>query len=172
MRDRAYFSARAILQIHTSARTRSHKCASKYPIPAIPNPSKYADPDLRHVMRMLECNFSSNRPTLYFPTGDTNTLAHTLWMSGLFVDLARVRPNPILKSYWSYLSVAATNHQAGIANTLLVSYMVLGGHIEEETFWGVDKSYAVASSSFLPPHLILWMPVIRWKPYSPTCQQG
>jgi hypothetical protein len=35
MRDRAYFSARAILQINMRARAQSHELASKYPIPPI-----------------------------------------------------------------------------------------------------------------------------------------
>jgi hypothetical protein len=54
-------------------------------------------------------------------------------------------PNPTLKSYESYLSAAVTDHRPMIANVLLVWYMFLGGHVEEETFWAVDKSYAVVS---------------------------
>jgi hypothetical protein len=143
IRDRAYFSAQAILQINTGARAQSSELASKYPIPtpAVPSSTfQHTDPDLHHVIRMLECNRGPGKPTLDFPKGDTNTDAHSLWMSNLFVDLTRVGPNPILKSYESYLSVAVTNHQAAIANTLLMWYMLLGGHVEEETFWAVDKS--------------------------------
>jgi len=70
LRDRAYFSARAILQINVGARLRSHQCASKYPIPPISFGSfQYTDPDLHHVVRMLEVNFDLGRPTLYFPRG-------------------------------------------------------------------------------------------------------
>ena len=34
-------------------------------------------------------------------------------------------------------------------------YMLLGGRVEEETFWAVDKSYAVISLFLLPEYLAL-----------------
>jgi len=172
MRDRAYFSARAILQINMRARARSHESASKYPIPAIPPSSfQHTDPDLHHIIHMLERNSDTRRPILSFPRGDTNSHGHSLWMSNLFVDLTRVAPNPTLESYESYLSAAVTDHRPMIANILLAWYMFLGGHVEEETFWAFDKSYVVVLSSFLSARLISCMPVIRCKPYSLTCQQ-
>ena len=153
MRDRAYFSARAILQISMRARTQSYKCASKYPIPEVSsNKSQHADHDLHHIICMLQWNVNSDRPTLNFPKAGANTHDHLLWMSNLFVDLSCVGPNPILESYESYLSAAVTNHRATIANTLLIRYMLLGGHVEEETFWATDKSYAVDLLNFLSAH--------------------
>ena len=146
MRDRAYFSARAILQIHASARAQSAEHASRYSIPAISissSSSQRADPDLHNVLHMLKINFGSSRSTLDFPRAGANTHAHLLWMSNLFVGLTRVGPTPTLKSYWHCLTGAATDHQPMIANTLLVCYMLLGGHVEEETFWAVDKAYVV-----------------------------
>ena len=141
MRNRAYFSACAILQIHTCARSQSHEHASKYPIPAISSRSfQNIDPDLHNILYMLKLNFASGRPILEYPRVGTNTYTHLLWMSNLFVDLAHRGPNPILKSYQSYLSATVTNHQAMVANTLLMWYMLLGGHVEEETFWTIDKS--------------------------------
>jgi hypothetical protein len=150
MRDRAYFSARAILQINTGARARPRERASKYPIPAVSlNSVQHTDPDLHHVIRMLKCTSGPGKPALEFPREGTNTHAHSLWMSNLFVDLTRMGPNPTLRSYASYLSAASTNHQAMIANTLLLWYMFFGGHVEEETIWAFDKSYAVVSFPFL-----------------------
>ena len=171
MRDRAYFSARAILQINLLARTQSHECASKYPIPEVSsNTSQHADPDLQHAIRMLECNFHSDRPTLDFPKAGANTHNHLLWTSNLFVDLTRLGPNPILGSYESYLSAAVTNHRATIANALLMWHMFLGGLVEEETFWATDKSYVVVQfPSF--DCLNLCMAAIHWKPSSPTYLQ-
>jgi len=150
MRDWAYYSARAILQINARARAQSHEHALKYCIPAIPSNSiQYADPDLHHIIHMLELNSGMGRPILDFPRGGTNTHAHMLWMSSLFVELTHVGLNPILKSYWSYLSIANTNHKPMIINTLLVWYMLLGGHVEEEAFWADNTLYAVFPSSFL-----------------------
>jgi len=172
MRDRAYFSARAILQVSLRARAQSHECASKYPIPEISsNTSQHTDHDLHHVIRMLESNFNSNRTTLDFPKAGANTHNHLRWTSNLFVDLTRVGPNPILGSYESYLSAAVTNNRATIANTLLVWYMFLGGHVEEETFWAADKSYVVNSPTFLSVHLTLCVPATLWRSSSPTYLQ-
>ena len=141
MRDLAYFSGRAILQINTGAKLKSRDHASRYPIPAVSsNRYEHTDPDLHHIIRKLECNSGPDRPTIDFPTGGTNTPAHSLRMSNLFVDLTRVGQNPALKSYESYLSAATTDHQAIIANTLVIWYMFLGGHVEDETFWATDKS--------------------------------
>jgi len=141
MRDRAYFSAQAILQINLRSRAQSRERVSNYPIPAVSSSSlKHTDPDLHHIIRMLQCNSGSSRPALDFPRVDTNTHTHSMWLSNLFVDLTRAGPNPTLKSYESYLSAAVTNNRAMIANTLLMWYMLLGGHVEEETLWAVDKS--------------------------------
>jgi len=171
MRDRAYFSAQAILQISMRARTQSDECASKYPIPAISSGSfEHTDPDLHHVIRMLEHNSGTRGPTFDFPSGSTNTHAHSLWMSNLFVDLTRAGANPTLKSYESYLNSAVTDNQPMIANILLVWDMFLGGHVEEETLWAVDKSYAVFLLSFFPTLLMLCVLAIHWRPSSLTCQ--
>jgi hypothetical protein len=144
MRDRAYFSAKAILQINMRARARFNKHASKYPIPATSSSSvQHIDPDLHHIIHMLECNLAPGAPTLNFPRADTTTRAHSLWISNLFVDLTHTGPNPTLASCTSYLSAAVANHQAVIADTLLMWYLFLGGHVEEETIWATDKSYVV-----------------------------
>jgi hypothetical protein len=150
MRDRAYFSARAILQINLRARTQSRKRASKYPIPAVFSRSvQHTDADLHHVIRMLECNRAPGKPTLDFPRVGINTHAHSLWMSNLFVDLTHAGPNPTLGSFGFYLSAASSNHQAIISNILLLWHMFLGGHVEEETIWALDKSYVVVSFPFI-----------------------
>ena len=145
MRDRAYFSARAILQINVGARVHSHEYALTHPIPAVSSsPSQHTDPDLHNILHMLECNLHLDRPILNFPRVDANTRSHLLWVSNLFLDLTRVGPNPTLRSYESYLNMATANHQVMIADTLVMWYMFLGGHVEEETFWAANKSYAVS----------------------------
>ena len=160
MRDRAYFSARAILQINMRARIQFQDHASKYLIPAVSAVSasspqhKHNDPDLFHLIHMFERNLDASRPVLLFPHGAKNTRIHSLWLSNLFVDLTRVGPNPILRSNDSYLTIARTNHRATIANILFMWYMFLGGHVDEETTRAIDKSYATISSS-LRAYLIL-----------------
>jgi len=172
MRDRAYFSALAILQINMGARAQSHEQASKYPIPVVSLGSfQHTDPDLYNVLHMLELNLQPGRPTLTFPRVGTNTLTHLLWMSNLFVAVTHAGPNPTLESYQSYLSAAATNHQPMIANILLMWYMFLGGHVEEDTLWAVDKSYALVLLSLPSVNLTLGTLGIHWKLSFLTCLQ-
>ena len=173
MKDRAYFSARAILQINLAARVRSPEFTSKYPIPKVSsNTSQYTDPDLHHMLCVLKRNSGSDRSTLDFPQVSANTPNHLLWVSNLFVDLTRVGPlNPTLQSFESYIGVAVANHQAMIANILLMWYMFLGGSVEDDTFWATDKSYAVDPLTFLSAYLILCIPAISLIPSSPIYPQ-
>ena len=155
MRDRAYFSARAILKINTGAWLRSDECASKYPIPTIPSSSsKHADADLDHIIFMFHLYSGCNSFRLDFPRVGTNTHAHILWMSNLFVDLIRIGPDPTLRSYKCCFSAVLANHKPMIANTLLVWCVIFGGRIEEETYWAVDKSYVLVPLIFLSSSLL------------------
>jgi len=170
MRDRAYFSARAILQINVRARIQSQDHASKYPIPAVSVYSAFpllrSDPDFFHLIDTLNYNKNVTRPTIPFPDGARNSRTHSLWLSNLFVDFTRTGTNPILEYYDSYITIAEANNRVVIANILLMWYMFLGGDVEEETIWAFDKSYGEISS-FLPACLILCTSAIHWKSYSP-----
>ena len=173
MRDRAYFSARAILNISIGARVQSHERASAYPIP-VPRPSTsyYLDPDFRHILEVLKHNSHDHQPTINFPIVGGNAYTHSLWISNFFVELTRPGPNPTLRSYGCYLTAATTSHRATIANVLLVWYMLLGGQVEEETFWVVDKSYGVVSSLSTSVYLLLFMSAIYSNSSSSTYPRG
>ena len=128
MRDRAYLSARAVLQINTRAGVQAHDNASRYPVPIIPSsPYEDKDPDFHNILYMLEKNFIQEKPTLHFPRGDRNT--HSRWMTNLLVDSIRISPNTTLEGYKSYLSTATADHRASITNILLVWYTLLGGQV-------------------------------------------
>ena len=169
MRDRAYFSARALLQINTRAGAQPHDNASRYPVPIIPSrPYESTDPDLHNILYMLEQNFVEHKRTLHFPNADRK--AHSLWMTNLFLDLSRIYPKRTLRAYKSYLTAATADHRASIANILLVWYMILGGQVEEETLWTVDKSYVVdsfLSSAYL---ICVYQRFTRNHPLSLVCK--
>jgi hypothetical protein len=168
MRDRAYLSGRAILQINTRARLRSHVCASEYPIP---------DVSWGHILSTdgdLECITSMLRDM--GPSADNGGYAFrslceadSLWMSNLFVDLARTDQTLSPATPHPLYSARITKHQAVNANLLLAWCVFLRGHVEEETFWAVDKSYVVSSSYFLPAHSELFPPAIPSKGSSRGC---
>lgn len=169
-RDRVYFSARAILRINAGARARSSDLASKYQIPDVSSDLlQQTDPDLCHIIYMLERNSGTRGPTLNFPEAGIHTTAHSLWMSNLFVDLTRAGPSSIVEYYHVCLSAVVTNHQTMIADVLLMWYVLLGGPVEEETFWATDKSYVVIPPSYFSDRSMLYTPAIRWNRSSPTC---
>ena len=155
MRDRAYFSAQAILRTNIGPGALSLQDDLEDYTPA--SSFQHTDPDFHHILSLLQCNLNPQNPTLDFPRGNTHTLTHLLWVSNLFVDLAYRKPDITLKYCQSYPSVAATNHHAVIANTLLMWYILLGGHIEEETLWATDKLWVLvllSLLSFIPPKII------------------
>ena len=143
MRNRAYFSARAILQINVRARAQSNGCVLReYPIPTVsPGSIKHTDPDLYNMLCMLEGTFGDKTPTLHFSDLGTHTHVHVLWMSNLFVDLIHTGVNPDLRFHGSLHSAAITNNQTIIANILLMWYMFFGGYVQDTTIWVADKSY-------------------------------
>ena len=118
-----------------------------------PRSSQHITPD-HHIIHVPEHNSATQGPTLDFPEGGTNVHVHSLGMSNLFVDLTHAGPNPTPMSYEPYLNAAVTDHRPMIANTLLVWYMFLSGHIDEDTFWADDKSCIAISLSFLLAHLM------------------
>ena len=176
MGDRAYFSARAILQISLRERFRSHERASKYPIPTqfrhpiqfiLPTLFRSTDLDLGQVVKMLQCN--ARAPTLTLPLQESgDTRGHSLWLSNLLVDFAHARPDSDLLHQQIDFAAAETKHQPMIANVLVMWYLLLGGHVEEETLWAIDKSCAVVSL-FLPPEYLTPYAVIHWKESYAAC---
>ena len=164
MEERAYLSARAILQIKASARARSRQLASRYTIPVI-YPER-VNLILQDVIHDLE-DKSDDRSTPYFPTGTTDAHTCLLWMSKLVDDLTGKGPYPSMSICSSCFDTAPANHKPAIAEILLAWYMFLGGHVEEETFWTVDKSCALARHpSFQSTYNYLHQWIIRIHPLS------
>lgn len=172
-RDRAYFSAQAIFQIHMRAKVRPDEDDLRYPIPVVSSSwIEPTDPNLHHIFRMLECNSAPVRPTFHLPDVLSHTPTHPLRLSNLFVDLTHTGQNPSLESYRFYLLAAASNKKAVIANILLMWWMFLGGHVEDKMLWSVDKSYAVGFIITLPSMLMWCIQAIHWKKSFPTYPEG
>ena len=162
MRDRAYFSGRAILQINAGARLQSQRISKYHSSRSLARAELSlrqvvslvnADLELEHVISMVKYEGSSGLPYVPSPLGGTSS--HTLWMSNLFVDL--VRPDPVSPTFLtpdSHTYHSADHHQSVTVNILLAWYIFLGGYIEEEAFWS-DRSYVVVSSCLFVDHLQL-----------------
>ena len=52
-KDRAYYSGRAMMWIHTLARCKSEEFASTFPLPDVEYTTPVPDPDLRHLLQAL-----------------------------------------------------------------------------------------------------------------------
>jgi hypothetical protein len=155
MRDRAYFSGRAVLHINTAARLRSPECASKYPIPR--GRCRYrtqdTDKDLYHVLYLF--SLPRIHPfTILNPSSLGNTPARSMWMSNLQVDMARVDLSLFSRTTLSRANEITPFSHAIDANVILSWYISLGGQVQEETSWADDKSYAVVPSLPLSAQLI------------------
>jgi len=177
MTDRAYFSGRAILKISVGARLQSHERASKYTIPNVPDssipstrsstpvpaqfvcgpkcdqPSFGPRSDLECIISMMQFRTSPETPINIFRR---DISAHSLWMPNLVLEMFRMDPTSpggIFCAFPSRIEAANLN--------ILVWYTILGGRVEEETFWVVEKSYAANSSFSLSTHSDLRLSVIR-----------
>ena len=121
-----------------------------------------------HFLESRPLDLRCVTPILWDPRKTRLSGAGLLWMSNLFVDLARADQTSFPTTLHSFYTVHTIPHQVVNAN-LLAWYVFLGGHVEVETFWTVDKSYVVSSSSFLSTHLELYLSVVPCRPSSSTC---
>ena len=83
MRDREYFSATAILQIHISALSKPEKDISDYHVPRVHRiDTKNIDDDLKSILRIL----ASVRQEYFSPSLLLDmTPRRALWISGLLL---------------------------------------------------------------------------------------
>ena len=144
MNNRAYLCGRAILHINMSARLKSEECASKYPIPygffSVSGDSR----ELREILRLFWSTSQGVSWDHFFLNG---TPTHSLWMSNLFVDMTRADPTTLTEFALSETNKMGTSRPAIDANILLAWCVHLGGYVEEETFWAVDKSWVMILSN-------------------------
>jgi hypothetical protein len=152
MSDRAYFSGRAILRINKAAELRSQEFASKYSIP-----SGYSRCDAGGVNKDLSCVLCWFSRMYDYPPLDPSSIGstptHSICMSNLYVDIARTGFYPPARIPLSTTEDITPLGHAINANIILSWLVLLGGPVEEETFWADDKSYAVASSLSLSAQL-------------------
>ena len=141
MKDRAFISGKALLQIHTCAALRADK--SKYPIPE--SPWGCTPTGVLHFAAHVNSSVGKDI---------SETPANLLWMSALLVTIARLPPITLCEPLQGGKDIPCNSRgklgtsRAMDGNTLLAWYLILGGRAEEETFWADDKSYVMFVSSF------------------------
>ena len=163
LKDRAYYSLRAILWIHVLAKYASHAFAQRFPLPIIRKMPSDED-DLAHLL--IVCflptgprNHHIFRPLYTIPRGTAP--GHAQWTSNLLLHLAlagqgdlsfphRFRRFQSQTEYqyddWDIIPLDAT------LNRFLVWCIFLGSSVEEEALRIQDKSCVVSHSSLQVTH--------------------
>ena len=148
LRDRAFFSACAILWIHICAQFMPQEFALKFTLPVIHYNDHGLDNDLQTLLRVY-CRLDIYIIIGYwYHLSPGVTPAHLQWISNALLNLSwakRCMPNVFdsINNY-SLLGHQGTTPVNTLLNNLLVSCMSLGQPIDEELLKIQDKSYVTS----------------------------
>ena len=153
-RDRAYYSGRAMMWVHTLAMCKSKEFARTFPLPDAGYTAPVLDPDLRHLFSVL------SHPSPDFPSLDLRcakllrisperTPSHSQWISSALLHLSWANRTKLHHEY--ILDRISSTHETTIPlnatlNRLLVWCIFLGSPAEEEVLKVQDKSYDISCS--------------------------
>ena len=152
-RDRAYYCGRAMMWIHTLARRKSVKFASRFPLPNVKYTTPVPDPDLEHL---LQINFitqtAGNCIVDLLTINPDHTPPHSQWIANLLLHYSYSWTSWIELNYPYILHrVPETNTTIPLdatLNRLLVWCTFLGSPVEEEVLKVQDKSYDISYFCF------------------------
>ena len=164
-RDRAYYSGRAIMWIHTLVMCKSKEFARTFPLPATRYTISTSDSDLAQLFLV---NDPRRHPDLRFVSllciYPENTPSHLRWISNVLLHLSWanwIAPNS--KYIWGQFSSTpkTTIPPDVILNRLLVWCIFLGWPVEEEALKVQDKLCDI--SCICPPSCSHHsLPAIAW----------
>jgi len=150
-RDRAYYSARAVLWIHTLAMRKSEHFARTFSLPNVEYTTPVPDPDLEHLLRASYLRrLPSSRIGGLFAINLGHTPSHSQWISNLllhYCDLAERHHETILKRVLREQDTKAISLNTGL-NRILVWSTFFGSPVEEEALMVQDKSYVISCFCF------------------------
>ena len=164
-RNRAYYSGRAIMWIHTLAACKSAECANAFPLPSIEYTAPPCDPDLEHLLHINLGWSADSRFRHLLKTYREHTPSHLHWVSKILLHLSWANRTPLdfefILGYTSNTDKTIVPLSATL-NRLLAWCILLGSPVEEEALKVQDKSYDISCSLSLScsSHS---SPVIVWK---------
>ena len=149
-RDRAYYSARAMMWIHALAECKSEEFASMFPLPDAEYTTTAPDPDLRHLLRA-----DSVADNAEFYIGELleinpgHTPPHSQWVSDLLLHCSwanrtRLNYERILYSIPRTHEIKTTIPPDATLNRLLAWCTFLGSAVNGEALKVQDKSYDIS----------------------------
>lgn len=148
LRDRAYYSARAILWIHILAMCKSEDLTHRFSLPTIPFSSMSIDGNLSDLLCIYHSLYPHSILCSWQHISTDITPAHTEWISNALLHLAWAKRNipqealhftnvNSFPEHWNLIPLnAALNH-------LLTWCITLDWPIDEEVLKIQDKSYVI-----------------------------
>ena len=146
-RDRAYYSGRAILWIHTLAVCRSGEFALAFPLPTVQYAAPVSDHDLSHLLGVSVDIPEGLRFTNLLCPGKGATLSpsHLRWISNILLHMSWATPVHSLElsqlHQRGYFLVNGGVPLDAMLNRLLVCCNLLGMPVEGEVLKIQDKSF-------------------------------
>ena len=158
-RDRAYYSGRAMVWIHTLAECKSEQFASTFPLPDVEYTTPVPDPDLEHLLRISLHRSAPFRLKYLFHIDPENSLSYSQWISNLLLHYSWANRTKLNFKYILHSVPITHETKAAIPlnvtlNHLLVWCTFLRSPIGEEALKVQDKSYDISRfcSSSCSPH--------------------
>ena len=144
-RDRAYYSGRAILWIHTLAMCKSEEFARAFPLPTTRYTAPHPDRDLTHILYVKSLGSARKHSVLSLDTHRGCTPSHSKWISNLLLHLVWANRTALYSPMgyeWLGLMVSRDNP----SNCLLAWCIFLGSDVEEEVLKVQEKSCEIICS--------------------------
>ena len=147
-RNRAYYSGRTILWIHTLAMCKSEEFARMFPLPDVAYTTPVPDPDLEHLLRANHTGWHPG-PHIEFllRINPGHTPSHLQWISNLLLHYSWANltelSHDILHWFFNPQENKTTILLSTTLNRILVWCAILGSPVEEEALKVQDKSYDI-----------------------------
>jgi len=141
LRDRAYYSGRAILWIRTLATCKSQEFAAKFPPQARGYTAPASDHDLAHLLSISESSTASSRLTHLFKIYPEQTISHSQWISDVLLHHSWANQTILKYKFFQ------NEYQGGetsipldvMLNRMLAWCICLGSSVQEEVLKFQDK---------------------------------
>ena len=166
LRDRAYYSGRAIIWIHTLAVCKSEELAREFRFSGGTYNCPWSDYDLGHLTCIFKSNSLDNFFKILLDFNEQYTNLHLQWTSNVLLHLSRATRIESI-SHWGFIKYASQWGNVSIPPDLLTNIFLmcshfLGSPVEEEVLKIQDKSYDISCFCF-SSHLHHPSPVIAWR---------
>ena len=149
-RDRAYYSGRAMVWIHTLAICKSEEFARAFSLSGVRYPVPGLDPDLKHLLRVNYTGLGSEGHIVWLLlTSLENTPSHLQFIFDVLLHLTWANRTTL---NYEFLLDSIPKHEIETSlplnatlNQFLVWCILLGSPVEEEALKIQDKSYDISS---------------------------